>query len=98
MRRHITRHLRMARSNRSGLILCTGRPAYMPRDIYSAAQHLFILNTNDTNDIDSIGGMNGVNDKLAKALVMDLDRDAREILYVNTRTGYLCRTTASRGL
>lgn len=98
MRKPIVTMLRMGASNRAGLILCTGRPAWMPRDIYSSAAHLFIFNTNDEADIRSIGGMNGVNNKQIRWQVENLNRERHEVLYVNTRTRYACVTRSPRGL
>jgi hypothetical protein len=98
LRRQIVTSLRMGRSNANGLIVCTGRPAWMPRDIYSSATHLFLFSTNDENDLRSIGGMNGVNNKAIRAAVESLDRDAHEVLYVNTRTRYSAVTRSPRGL
>lgn len=98
MRRQIVTSLRMGRSNANGLIVCTGRPAWMPRDIYSSAHHLFLFNTNDENDLRSIGGMNGVNNRQIRHTVENLNRDTHEVLYVNTRTRYAAVTRSPRGL
>lgn len=81
----------MGRSNGHGLIVATQRPAWMPRDIYSSADHLFIFGTNDSEDLKSISGMNGVNDKTIRECVGRLGRDKR-FLHVNTVTGSLCVT------
>lgn len=81
----------MGRSNGHGLIVATQRPAWMPRDIYSSADHLMIFGTNDSEDLKSISGMNGVNDKTIRECVGQLGRDKR-FLHVNTVTGSLCVT------
>lgn len=81
----------MGRSNGHGVILCAQRPAWLPRDIYSSADHLFIFGTNDAADLKSISGMNGVNDKVVRLAVANLGRDHR-FLHVNTATGDLAIT------
>lgn len=90
--------LRMGRSNRVGMIACTGRPAWIPRDFYSASRHLFFFNTNDGEDLKAIGGMNGVDSQSVRAAIASLDREAREMLYVDTRNRYIARTMMSHGL
>lgn len=98
LRRRFLDVLRMGRSRRVGMIAATGRPAWIPRDFYSASAHLFFFNTNDREDLANIGGLNGVDSHVVRYLVANLDRDAHEVLYVNTRTRYIAVTRMDRGL
>lgn len=84
----IKQALQMGRSNGHGLILCAQRPAWLPRDVYSASTHLFLFGTNDAADLKSISGLNGVNDRTVRDAVAMLGRDHR-FLHVNTATGAL---------
>lgn len=81
----------MGRSNGHGVILCAQRPAWLPRDIYSSADHLMLYGTNDSVDLKSISGLNGVNDRTVRDVVATLGRD-RRFLHVNTATGTMTIT------
>lgn len=92
--------LRMGRSNGTGLILCSQRPAWLPRDIYSQASHLFLFGTNDSADLRAIGGLNGMNEKAVREKVAGLHElgDSHVFLYVGTRDGTLVTSRAPGGL
>lgn len=87
----------MGRSNGHGIILCAQRPAWLPRDIYSSADHLLIFGTNDSADLKSISGLNGVNDRVVRDCVASLDRESHRFLHVNTRTGRTSITALPKG-
>lgn len=95
-RLHLTEHIRdayqMGRSNGHGIILAAQRPAWLPRDIYSSADHLFLYGTNDSADLKTISGLNGVSDRLVRDTVAGLDRDSRRFLHVDTKSGTLAIT------
>jgi hypothetical protein len=83
-----------------GLSLVAGfqRPAWVPRDAYSSATHLFIFGTNDNEDIKAIGGLGGMSTAEVRWAVQWLASDAsrlHQFLYVNTRTGTIRRSTLS---
>lgn len=82
------------RSNSVSLIGCTQRPRWVPLDCYSAATHLFLWRTNDSQDIARLSGLNGADTRAVRAIVPDLGR--HDVLYVNTRTGELCVTVAPK--
>lgn len=86
----------MGRSNGHGIVLCAQRPAWLPRDIYSGASHLMIFGTNDSADLKSISGLNGVNDRTVRDCVATLGRDKR-FLHVNTLTGATAITRIPKG-
>jgi hypothetical protein len=72
------------------------RPAWVPRDAYSQATHLFVFGTNDNEDIRSLGGLGGMSTNEIRYAVQWLASDAvrfHQFLYVNTRTGTLARST-----
>jgi len=77
--------LQMGRSNGHGLILCAQRPAWLPRDVYSAADHLFLFRTNDAADLKAVSGLNGMNEKIVRAAISDLDPSTHSFLHIDTR-------------
>lgn len=89
--------LRLSRSNGAGLILCAQRPAWLPRDMYSASSHLFLFSTNDSVDLKALGGLNGMNERVVREAVAGLPRDHR-FLYVGTKSGNLAISRAPKGL
>lgn len=74
-------------SNGNGLILCAQRPAWIPRDAYSAARHVFLFGTNDTQDLRAIGGLNGADERTVRAIVAGLGKTSHKFLHVDTGTG-----------
>lgn len=93
----LKQNLRMSRSNAAGLILCAQRPAWLPRDMYSASSHLFLFGTNDSTDLKALGGLNGMNERVVRQAVAGLPRDHR-FLYVGTKDGTLAISRAPKGL
>ena len=99
LNRRIKHAYQMGRSNGHGVILCAQRPAWLPRDIYSSADHLFIFGTNDSADLKSISGLNGVSDRIVRDVVSGLDRESHRFLHVDTKSGNLSITRMpNRGL
>lgn len=104
---YLVEHLRMARpakitwqqgrSSNVSLIAATQRPAWVPRDIYSAATHLFFWNTNDGDDLKRISGLNGLNSQAVRKIVAGLDRGGHEFLYVNTKSATMARSVFRPG-
>lgn len=72
-------------------VVGTQRPAWVPREIYTESSHLFFWKTRDSDSLQSIGEMNGQDARLVRGLVQNLDK--WQILYVNSRSGRMCRTT-----
>lgn len=79
-----------ARSLKISLIGGTQRPAWVPRELYTSATHLFFWRSNDSTDLASIGGIGALSDTLIREVVSHLDQ--YETLYINTRTGVMART------
>lgn len=83
-------YLLQARSLGISLVAATQRPAWVPREIYTSSTHLFFWRTNDETDLKSISGIGWRSAKLIQDLVANLE--LYQVLYVNTRTGFMCRT------
>lgn len=92
--------LRMGRSNGHALILCSQRPAWLPRDVYSQASHLFLFGTNDHEDLKKIGGLNGMDSRRVRDAVARLgdSGDPHRFLYCGTRDGMVAVSRSPRGL
>lgn len=82
--RVVRRHFRAGRSLSSGLILCSQRPRFIPKEAISGAQHIIIFGTNDEEDLARLGGMNGMSSKFIRETVAGLGREFH-FLHVNTR-------------
>lgn len=83
-------YLLQARSLGISLLSGAQRPAWIPREIYSACTHLMFWRTNDEDDLKSIGGVGWRSAALIRELVANLEEF--QCLYVNTRTGAMYRT------
>jgi energy-coupling factor transporter ATP-binding protein EcfA2 len=86
----IKKYLLQARSLGISLVTATQRPAWVPREIYSSCTHLMFWRTNDETDLRSLSGIGFRSAELIKSVVSDLD--PFQVLYINTRTGYMART------
>lgn len=76
------------------VIAGTQRPAHVSLLAYDQATHVFFWRDNDERNLKRISGMNGLNARTIQATVSTLAR--HEVLYVNTRTGYMAVTKAPR--
>lgn len=94
LQRELKAWWQQGRSNNLTLVAATQRPAWVPRDIYSAATHVFFWRTNDERDLRAIGGLGGLASATVRNLVSTLDADSHQFLYVNTRTGAMVRSNA----
>lgn len=83
-------YLLQARSNDISLASAFQRPAWVPRELYTSSTHLFFWRTNDETDLKSLGGIGAKSADLIREIVVDLE--SHQVLYVNTRTGAMCRT------
>ena len=93
----LTRHLNHlwyhGRSSGISVVGCAQRPVYVPRAMRSSPHHIFIFNTNDKDDLLSLGDISGANIYQVRETVPDL-KD-HEFLYVGSRTGVLLRSKVS---
>lgn len=82
-----------ARSNFIAMVICLQRPAGSRMvEIFDQATHLFFFRDNDERNLKSISGVGYLAAEPIKLFVANLDR--YQMLYVNTRTGAMYRTTA----
>jgi energy-coupling factor transporter ATP-binding protein EcfA2 len=88
-------YLQQARSNNISLVVATQRPAFVPLEVYDQSQHLFFWRDNDERNLNRISGISWLNANYVRALVANLER--HEVLYINTPTGEMYRTTAPVG-
>lgn len=88
--RDIKVYLLQARSLGISLLAATQRPAWVPRELYTSCTHLMFWRTNDYDDLRSLSGIGWRSSDLIRATVADLD--LFQVLYINTRTGFMCRT------
>lgn len=96
---HLARLIKMletqGRTNGISVVAGFQRPAWVPRDVYSSAKHLFIFGTNDEVDIKALGGIGGMSSMKIRRVVEHLGTDAadpHDFLYAGTRTGTLLRS------
>lgn len=88
--REIKTYLLQARSLDISLLSAFQRPAWVPRELYSSSTHLMFWRTNDETDLRSLSGVGFRSAALIRDVVSDLD--LYQVLYINTRTGEMCRT------
>jgi hypothetical protein len=86
----IKTYLLQARSLDISLLLATQRPAWVPREMYTQSTHLMFWRTNDETDLRSLSGIGYKSASVIQDAVMNLE--SHQTLYINTRTGFMCRT------
>ena len=94
LKRDVQKMLLQARSLNISLVCGTQRPAWVPRELYTSATHLFFWRTNDEDDLKSLSGIGFLSARLIMSIVSRLDQF--EMLYINTRTGEMMRTKVPR--
>lgn len=83
--------LQQARALHIPLVALTQRPAYIPLEVYDQSTHLFFWLDNDEHNLKRISGISYRSAKLVREIVSTLDQ--HQVLYVNTRSGKMFRTT-----
>lgn len=81
-----------ARSINVSVLAASQRPVWVPRNMWAMSTHLFVWGTRDSDDLRSLGGLNGADTATVRAVVAQLP--PHWCLYVNTRTGDMCATRA----
>lgn len=76
------------------LIIATQRPAWVPLEVYDQSTHLMFWRDNDETNLRRISGISYRSADLIRAIIPNLE--PHQVLYVNTRTGEMCRTRAPR--
>lgn len=92
--REVKTYLLQARALGISLLMATQRPAWVPLEVYDQSTHLFFWRDNDENNLRRLSGISFRSADLIRSIVSDLDR--YQVLYVNTRTGFMCRTRAPK--
>ena len=75
-----------------GISLCVGtqRPAFVPLEVYDQSEHLFFFRDNDETNLRRMSGIAYRSAGLIRHLVSNLED--HQALYINTRSGFMCRT------
>lgn len=89
-------YLLQARALDISLLVATQRPAWVPLEIYDQSTHLFFWRDNDETNLKRLSGISFRSANLIRSVVSDLDK--YQVLYINTRTGEMCRTRAPKPL
>jgi len=84
--------LQQARSNDIAFVAGAQRPSRIPVELYDQCTHLFFWRDNDELNLKRIGGVGWLASGPIRALVANLD--PYQVLYINTRRGWMYRTTA----
>jgi len=82
--------LTQGRSIDLSMVNATQRPAWIPTAVYDQSTHLFFWRNNDGRAQQRLGEINNVNSTVVRDIVGNLER--HQSLYINTRTGEMCRT------
>lgn len=89
---HLTKELitvwSKARSMNTALWAATQRPTYVPRQMYSNSEHLFLWHDPDLSARKRYADIGGVNPKLVEEVTMQLDRHA--CLYIRRSDRVMC--------
>jgi hypothetical protein len=87
------KYLANARSNDIPMVICAQRPAGNRLvELFDQSTHLFFARDNDEPNLTRISGTSWINAKAIRAFVANLE--PFQFLYVNTRKGWMYRTTA----
>lgn len=84
--------LQQARSNDMSFVMGAQRPSRIPLELFDQTTHLFFWRDNDERNLKTIGGIGYLASEPIKRFVANLDQF--QVLYINTRTGAMYRTTA----
>lgn len=85
-------YLLQARALDISLLVATQRPAWVPLEVYDQSTHLFFWRDNDETNLKRLSGISFRSADLIRQTVMNLEK--YQVLYINTRTGEMCRTRA----
>lgn len=83
--------LQQARANNMAFVMGAQRPSRIPLELFDQATHLFFWKDNDERNLTRISGVGWLNSGNIRAFVANLEK--HQVLYVNTRNGWMFRTT-----
>lgn len=78
------------RALRISILLATQRPAWVPVEVYDQSTHLFFWRDNDARNLRRLQEVSLIHAEAIREIVPNLERF--QVLYLNTRTGRMCRT------
>lgn len=81
-----------ARSLDVSFVVGTQRPSWVPKEMYSESTHVFLWSMVEKDDVSRVSALGRANVELVRAIIPTLE--PHQFLYVNTRTGALCRSYA----
>lgn len=84
--------LQQARSNDIPFVMGAQRPSRIPLELFDQTTHLFFWRDNDEVNLKRVGGVGWLAAGPIRAFVANLD--PYQALYINTRKGWMYRTTA----
>ena len=90
---YVSQMWREGRSSGISLVAGTQRPAWIPREAYSEATHLFIWRSTNRYDLKRLEDASNIDTKEVSDIIRSLPK--HDVLYVNTRNGELMRTRVS---
>lgn len=91
MEKHARILLQQARSNDISFVMGSQRPAKIPLEVWDQSTHLFMFRDNDERNLQRMSGIGWLASGPIKELVANLD--PYQFLYVNTRKGWMYRST-----
>lgn len=84
--------LQQARSNDISFVIGAQRPSRIPLEVFDQTTHLFFWRDNDQRNLERIGGIGWLDANPIRSFVANLE--PHQVLYLNTRRGWMYRTTA----
>lgn len=94
LQRDVDSALFQFRTLRASVVVLGQRPSWMGRYVLSQPNHLFLFSTAQADDRKALGEISGVDTKLVRDLVGNLDRGRHEFLYIDTRGHRMFRSVA----
>jgi hypothetical protein len=83
-----------ARAMNISLVLATQRPAWVPVEVYDQSTHLMFWRDNDERNLKRLRDVSVIHSAAIREIVPNLE--LHQVLYLNTRTGFMCRTRAPK--
>lgn len=90
--KHIELFLMQGRELNISVVAGMQRPKFVPLTMYSQSRHLFFWAEKDVNNLERIGAINSIDSRFLAGVVTELP--PHQFLYINSDTGYLCRSMA----
>jgi hypothetical protein len=84
--------LQQARSNDISFVVGAQRPSRIPLEVFDQTTHLFFWRDNDEINLKRMGGIGWMDAQPIRYFVANLE--PFQVLYINTRKGWMYRTTA----